>query len=140
MSTNRSYRVGMPATLLLHEFGSHIWSAFGEPPYLVGSALQGDRLPNDVDVRLILDDEQYEAMGFGDPRYPHSNAKWVSFVLAYSALGKQITGLPIDFQIQQRTKANTDEKGPHSALGFVPWRMVDATLEPMLARIEEERE
>ena len=33
--------VGMPAALMLHEFGSQVWHAFGEPPYLVGSALRG---------------------------------------------------------------------------------------------------
>lgn len=122
---SRRNRVGMPASLWLHEFGSQVWAAFGEPPYLVGSALVGEREPHDVDVRLILSDEEYEALGLGDPRRPHSNAKWVSLVLAYSALGRQMTGLPIDFQIQRRTEANKDQ-GPRSALGLVPLRMRDS--------------
>ena len=50
--------VGMPAALLLDEFGSQVWSAFGSPPYLVGSALAGKKW-RDVDVRLILSDEEY---------------------------------------------------------------------------------
>ena len=45
-------------------------------------------------------------MGFGDPERTHNNAKWVAFTLAFSALGKQMTGLPIDFQIQQTSHAN----------------------------------
>lgn len=118
--------VGMPADLWLHEFGSQVWAAFGNPPYHVGSSMpavakEGWR---DVDVRLILDDEEYERLGLGDPKWPHQNAKWVSLCLAYAALGKYMTGLPIDFQIQQRTLANETFKGsPRSAIGIVPLRI-----------------
>ncbi|MDQ7818732.1 MAG: hypothetical protein RDU14_17025 [Melioribacteraceae bacterium] len=113
--------VGMPATLYLDEFGSQVWSAFGKPPYLVGSALESKQW-RDVDVRLILDDEIYKAMELGDPSCTHTNAKWVSLCLAYSALGKAITGLPIDFQIQQQSDANKNFKGPRSALGMLELR------------------
>jgi hypothetical protein len=114
--------VGMPTNLLLEEFGSQVWSAFGTVPYLVGSALKSKKF-RDVDVRLILDDELYASMGLGDPEYPQHNAKWVSLVLAYSALGKQLTGLPIDFQIQQQTYANKKFKNPRSAIGIsFEWR------------------
>jgi hypothetical protein len=117
-----SVGVGMPTALLLEEFGSQVWSAFGKPPYLVGSALRGKKW-RDIDVRLILEDEEYERMGLGDPNHPHQNLKWVSLVLTYSALGKALTGLPIDFQIQQRTHANKVYDGPRSALGLLPLRM-----------------
>lgn len=115
--------VGIPAALLLNEFGSQVWSAFGEPPYLVGSALAGKQW-RDVDVRLILSDKTYRSMGLGDPKYQHQNAKWVSLCLAYSALGKAMTGLPIDFQIQQQSHANKAFDGPRSALGGVALRIV----------------
>ena len=122
--------VGMPAALYLNEFGSQIMSAFGEVPYHVGSSLLKKRGWRDVDVRLILDDEQYEAMGLGDPRRPHLNEKWVSLCLAYSALGKSMTGLPIDFQIQQRSHANKAFiEGDRSALGLVPLRMKESVKE-----------
>jgi hypothetical protein len=118
--------VGMPTDLLLHEFGSQVWAAFGDCPYLVGSALKNKQW-RDVDVRLILPDDEYERMGLGNPKYPHHNEKWVSLVLAYSALGKAMTGLPIDFQIQQQTDANQQfsQHDGHirSALGFIPLRM-----------------
>jgi hypothetical protein len=114
--------VGMPAQLLLHEFGSQVWSAFGKPPYHVGSSLE-NKTWRDVDVRLILDDDEYEAWGLGKPNLPHQNAKWVALCLAFSALGKQMTGLPIDFQIQQRTRANSEYTGMRSALGIVPLRI-----------------
>jgi hypothetical protein len=70
----------------------------------------------DVDVRLILPDDVYASMGLGVVDYPHSNAKWRSLVFAWSAFGRQLTGLPIDFQIQQQTDANKKHKGPRSAL------------------------
>lgn len=113
--------VGMPAALHLDEFGSQVWSAFGHPCYLVGSALAGKQW-RDVDVRLILPDEEYEALGLGDPKQTHRNPKWVALVMAFAALGKQMTGLPIDFQIQQQTLANAEESGPRSALGMIGLR------------------
>ena len=114
--------VGMPAALLLDLFGSEVWGCFGKPPYLVGSAL-ANKVWRDVDVRCILDDETWDAIGLGDPRRCHQNAKWASLCLAYSALGKAMTGLPIDFQLQQRTYANKCFDGPRSALGMVPLRV-----------------
>lgn len=98
--------VGMPATLYLEEFGYQIWAAFGHYPYHVGSSVF-NKVWRDVDVRLILEDGEYEQMDLGDPKQPHMNKKWVALTLAFSALGKQITGLPIDFQIQQQSYANT---------------------------------
>ncbi len=97
--------VGMPADLYLEEFGYQVWCAFGEVPYHVGSSVMGKQW-RDVDVRLLIPDEDYERMGLGDPAHPHENAKWVSLVMAYSALGKAMTGLPVDFQIQQQSYAN----------------------------------
>jgi hypothetical protein len=114
--------VGMPAALYLEEFGSQVWSAFGTPPYLVGSALEGKHY-RDVDVRLILDDETYEQMGFGDPNKQFENGKWVSLCMAYSALGERMTGLPIDFQIQQQSWANKGFSGKRSCLGRLSLRM-----------------
>jgi hypothetical protein len=113
--------VGMPATLMLHEFGSQVWNAFGTPPYLVGSALFTKQW-RDIDVRLLLADEEYEKLGLGNPNHTHENGKWVSLVMAYSALGKAMTGLPIDFQIQQQTWANKTYPEQRSALGVVQLR------------------
>ena len=95
--------VGQPQTFYLNWFGQIVMDAFGEPPYLVGSATRG-KIWRDVDVRLILDDKEWKKYGFGDPENP--GAKWASFCMAFAALGKHITGLPVDFQIQQMTHAN----------------------------------
>lgn len=112
--------VGMPADLYLEEFGYQLWAAFGETPYHVGSSLAGKQW-RDVDVRLIISDERYERMGLGDPKHPHMNRKWVSLTMAYAALGKALTGLPIDFQIQQQSYANEHYPGAsgRSALGIL---------------------
>lgn len=112
---------GMPASIYLDEFGILVHDVFGEHPYLVGSALRGKDW-RDVDVRLILDDETYIAWGFGTPTETHHSPKWVALVLAFSALGTRMTGLPVDFQIQQRTWANDAYKNERrSALGVAAW-------------------
>lgn len=113
-------RVGMPAQLHLYRFGQMVREAFdGEVPFWVGSSLLSANW-RDVDVRLMLSDERYKALGFGDPERPHENAKWCATCAAWSALGLQMTGLPIDFQIQDTTTANAQNDGPRSAL-FAPW-------------------
>ena len=113
----------MPHMLYLNEFGSQVWAAFGEPPYHVGSSLHGKKW-RDVDVRLMLDDSKYDAM-FGPESYKseHTCDKWVALCMAFSELGRKMTGLPVDFQIQRCTQAN--EKYPHarSALGITPLRI-----------------
>jgi hypothetical protein len=121
---NDRWGVGMPQAMLLEEFGSQIWSAFGQPAYLVGSATRSKNW-RDVDIRLIMDDKEYEAMGFGKPEEMSRNGKWVAYCLAFSVLGKQMTGLPIDFQIQQRSYANKHfnlSKHPRHALGLIELR------------------
>lgn len=107
--------VGMPHSLYLQQFGEYVRRAFGHVPYHVGSSMGEKREWRDVDVRLILPDDEYARMGLGDPQYPQRNACWCGHVLAWSAFGKALTGLPIDFQIQQQTWANEHEDHPRSA-------------------------
>lgn len=112
--------IGMPTSLYLQQFGSVLYHAFdGEVAYQVGSSLTSLTW-RDVDVRILLPSEKYKTMGFGDPANPHSNAKWCAFVTAFSELGRKMTGLPIDFQIQDQDVANaqySNETGhPRSAL------------------------
>jgi hypothetical protein len=109
--------VGMPHSLKLQEFGRHLESVFGTCVYHVGSSLMQKTGWRDVDVRVILEDEVWDQMGLGDPNKTHRNYKWVALCLAFSALGKEITGLPIDFQIQRGTEANNEYVGGRSYLG-----------------------
>lgn len=99
--------IGMPTTLYLQQFGDILFHAFGTYAYHVGSSLTG-KTWRDVDVRIMLDKEKYAAMGFGDPKAPHENQKWCAYVMAFSLLGRQMTGLPIDFQIQETDTANAE--------------------------------
>lgn len=107
--------VGMPESLYLNQFGDLLFHAFGEIAYQVGSSLTGATW-RDVDVRVMLDKEQYLAMGLGDPKHPQSNERWCAFTMAFTALGRQMTGLPIDFQLQETDTANSENEGPRSAL------------------------
>lgn len=108
--------VGMPQALYLKAFGQLVREAFGAMPYHVGSSMTSKTGWRDVDVRLMLDDDEYAALGLGDPRYPHHSPKWRAMCMAFSALGREMTGLPIDFQIQQVSTANTEHDKPRSAL------------------------
>ena len=118
--------VGMPAILKLNMFGEFVMDyfredSFGGAAYHVGSSLTEKSGWRDVDVRVLLKDERYEAQ-YGDPKDPHGNKKWVAICLAFSALGREMTGLPIDFQVQHMSYANEQNKGkPRSAL-LCPWR------------------
>jgi hypothetical protein len=118
--------LGPPISHYLHLYGKLLSEAFdGETAYHVGSSLYG-RTWRDVDVRIILQDDKYAEMGFGDPENPTANSKWVAYCMAFSELGKRITGLPIDFQVQQATVANRDfDTGPkneRSALHMIDYR------------------
>lgn len=114
--------IGMPAAILLHDFGLVVRNAFGGMAYHVGSSLYGKQW-RDVDVRLILEDDVYEAMEFGNPAHPQHNAKWCAMCLAFATLGKQMTGLPIDFQIQQQSYANSMFPESRSALVLAEVRL-----------------
>lgn len=106
---------GMPAGIWLHKFGTLIRDYFGHVAYHVGSSL--DRKDwRDVDVRLILPDDEFEQR-FGDRfQSAETNPKLAAITLAFCALGSQLTGLPIDFQIQPQSHANKVYPGPRSAL------------------------
>jgi len=104
----------MPAGIWLTKFGVIIRDYFGHVPYQVGSSLKTKQW-RDVDVRLILPDEEFEER-FGRNHSAETNAKLAAVTLAFAALGQQMTGLPIDFQIQPQTWANEKYPDMRSAL------------------------
>lgn len=126
--------VGMPAQIWLDQFGSVVWDTFGETPYLVGSALEKKDGWRDVDVRVMLGDYEWAMWRLGDKtgKTPfYRNPRWVGLTLAFSQLGRHMTGLPIDFQLQPVEYANREFAGrPRSALGLVHLRMVVRYGEP----------
>lgn len=85
----------------------------GGPPYLVGSAGIGNdgSAYRDVDVRLMLDDEEFAAAC-------PTRERWELLCLAIGAYLRDRTGLPIDFQIQRTAEANERYDGPRNPLGL----------------------
>jgi len=102
--------VGQPQGMLLNEFGERLRAIFGEVAYHVGSSMTSEKSTGwrDVDVRLMLDDDVWEQMKLGNPENPHTNAKWRALCIVFSDYGRHLTGLPIDFQLQQRSHANAN--------------------------------
>jgi len=97
---------------LLSQACKPIREAFDSCPYLVGTALERDG-HRDVDVRLILGDDRYDAL------YEAIGKRGVAFLgLAIGQYLASLTDLPIDFQIQRQTEANEQHDKPRSALGL----------------------
>jgi hypothetical protein len=99
----------MPAGIWLNKFGVIIRDYFGHVPYQVGSSIKTKDW-RDVDVRLILPDEEFIAR-FGSIHASVVDPRFAAITVAFSALGAQMTGLPIDFQIQSQSHANNKYGG-----------------------------
>ena len=95
---------------LLHDWGAALQRAFpGHTAYLVGSALiRADY--RDVDVRVIFEDEAYTDLSM--------MVNPADLNLAVSLWGQQVTGLPVDFQVQSDTDAD-QYNGRRHPLGLV---------------------
>ena len=111
----------MPASLRLEAWARRVADAFGHHPYQVGSSVFG-REWRDVDVRLILPDDEFDALFPGDGSQDYRDPRWALLCDALSELGRVQTGLPIDFQFQRTTEANEEFTGPRSALGLLAVR------------------
>lgn len=101
-----------------------IAEAFGYAPMLVGSVLTRAEY-RDIDIRLILPDEDVERLFGAEGRYgtqdaPTPHALQLLIHIALSDLIAKAAGLPvpIDFQIQSRTEANTGERGHREPIGI----------------------
>lgn len=106
---------GMPATTHLEAFGQCLRDAFGAMPYHVGSSIHG-KAWRDVDVRIMLDDDRFDALFPGYATWRQRDAWWSLVCSAISELGRQRTGLPIDFQVQRTTDANEKFPGARNPL------------------------
>lgn len=106
---------GMPATTHLEAFGQCLRDAFAAMPYHVGSSIYG-KTWRDVDVRLMLDDDRFDALFPGYAAYRQGDAWWSLLCSAISELGRRRTGLPIDFQVQRTTEANEMFSGARNPL------------------------
>lgn len=97
----------------LDEACKPIFKAFGNPPYLVGTAAEDKAAYRDVDVRLILEDDHYDRMKKA------IGQKAVNFLgIAVGEYLRKATELPIDFQIQRQTEANEKHHGIRNPVGI----------------------
>lgn len=89
-----------------------------DTPYLVGSCLERPDY-RDVDIRIVLDDKRYRRLfGTAGHRDPLRHLLQVAITEHYV----RATGLRIDFQIQQRSRANEmyPQAGGRHPLGIYP--------------------
>lgn len=109
MGKNRVSYLTVPEAFRLDWCCSQFEAAFDAVPYLVGSCLTRPDY-RDVDLRLMLPDEQFAAM------FPNKFAL-LMMNAAVSDWLKAQTGLPIDFQFQDHTKANAEHDGQRNPMG-----------------------
>ena len=95
-------RVSFLTTVEFHKLEhacSIVAKGLGHPPYLVGSVAEKPDY-RDVDLRSILPDDEFDAKFGSDIEF------WGLFCLGVAAYLGQMTGLPIDYQVQRQTEAN----------------------------------
>lgn len=84
--------------------------------YLVGTAMEprGERLPRDIDVRMMMRDKAYDRLE------RVLGPEGIAFMgIAYGQYLASLTDLPIDFQVQRMTQANDLHGGkPRNPLGL----------------------
>ena len=111
--------IGAPACFALKQCCQIVNDAFGSYGcYQVGSSLERPDW-RDVDVRFIMEDEKF--WGLFPDASEHSwefDPRWLLLTVAISGWMKQVTGLPIDFQIQPQTHANERHPGPRNSIGL----------------------
>lgn len=105
LTTTEMYHLDQACQLIGKAFG-------GEHPYLVGTAgVGGAESYRDVDVRLMLDAEEFAAAC-------PTRERWELLCLSIGAYLSSRTSLPIDFQVQRADEANARFSGPRNPLGI----------------------
>jgi hypothetical protein len=115
--------IGAPACFALEQACQHISDAFGDYGcYQVGSSLQRPDW-RDIDIRYILPDDEFQKLFPESQQWPEGggtwehDSRWLLLTVSISAWLSKITGLPVDFQFQPQTHANTVHKGPRNSYG-----------------------
>lgn len=106
LTTTEMYHLDHACQLVTKAFG-------GKCPYLVGSAGVGNdgSAYRDVDVRLMLDDDEFAATC-------PTRERWELLCLTISTYLRDRTGLPVDFQIQRTSEALERFPGSRNPLGL----------------------
>jgi hypothetical protein len=110
--------IGAPACFALELELKSVCKAFGVYAcYVVGSSIQRPDW-RDVDVRCILDDEEFAKLFPGAGQCWEQDARWLLLTVSISEYLSKRTGLPVDFQIQPQTHANKKHSKPRNAIGL----------------------
>lgn len=88
---------------------------FAYGTYHVGSSLSTPDY-HDVDLRCIMPDEEFDIMFPKDGGDASSRLAFLNTAISEWIAAR--TGLPIDFQFQRATQANTEFTGPRNAVGI----------------------
>lgn len=110
---------------LLDDWGRLLAEAFNEMPYLVGSAGEGGSY-RDVDVRMIVPEDAGWLVEFPDVTETHQSLRLRTVNLAVTLWGRQVTGLPIDFQFQPAVEFHSYDGQKRSALSITRRAMAAA--------------
>lgn len=98
-------------------------------PYQVGSSLTEDT-HRDIDLRFMFPTKDFNKL------QKLMNIDYLNLVI--SLWGQKLTGLPIDFQIQDLEYANATHKGPRSAVWIRGISAGDG-FEPTNSKVEEQK-
>lgn len=112
----RAMSIGPQDVFLLDQWGDQLRRAFGEMPYLVGSVARGARDWRDVDIRMTDVLNLYEDKPMALRVINLSISLW----------GRQVTGLPIDFQMQPFEEFHSYDgeiRNPMGARTHADWQL-----------------
>jgi hypothetical protein len=118
VTESRASSLGPHDFMLLDQWARQLYDAFAVRPYLVGSVRRGERQWRDVDVRILLPEGAAwlgEIDGLSDTIV---SLRLRTVNLAISLWGRQVTGLPIDFQFQPDAEFHAHDDEGRSALGI----------------------
>lgn len=113
---NRASYIPPEAQFSLDMAANEARKAFGGVGiFLVGSCIEKPDY-RDVDVRIMLRDEEFEAL-FPMDDETMFRPRFQVMCLSMSAWFRNLTGLPVDFQFQKMSVANAKHKGKRIPLG-----------------------
>lgn len=92
---------------MLDQWGRQLYEAFGNRPYLVGSVEHGKIDYRDVDVRML------DPLKLGNRPLARRTLN-----VAVTIWGRQVTGLPIDFQFQTATEFHSYDGEGRNPMGL----------------------
>lgn len=99
----------------LQQWALQVRARFGFPVYLVGSVLGGNEWPRDIDVRVVMPDDHFEAR-FGDQNTERGKWRWAQEMGKLNWWAAHYGHLPVDFQVMRKSEARHYRNRPRKRL------------------------